>query len=67
MAFVHRLLPRLSGRRRLNQDFRDMRMDRIAVDGSMLMQWVFSRRLNGHTALPEQFGMRPMFMLASQF
>ena len=53
MIFVHRVHPRLWGSRRLNQDFRDLRMDRIAGDGSIPMQWVISHRLKGHIAIAE--------------
>ena len=30
-----------------------MRMDRIAGDGSIPMQWVFSHQLKGHIAIAE--------------
>ena len=47
----HRVHPRLLGKRCLNQDFRDLWIDRMPGDGPIPIRWVSSRRLKRHTAV----------------
>ena len=47
----HRLHPIFLGKRCLNQDFRDLWIDRMADDGPIPIRWVSSRRLKRHTAV----------------